>query len=136
MEQVTAFKASDGTFFGSADECQEHELVAKWRTLIDKFNKSGCNPYSSGVHATMCNKTIAAWERFKAHAPDAAPMSIYDLGLGIRSLNCLRAEDVLDVPTLIKMTRNDVLRIPNFGRNCLIEVIERLKVHGFFFAGE
>jgi hypothetical protein len=68
MEQVTAFKASDGALFGTADDCQEHEISLLWRQRIDEFTASGMNPYTQGAQAGMCRKIIVAWERFKTGA--------------------------------------------------------------------
>jgi hypothetical protein len=68
MEQVTAFKASDGALFNTSDECQEHEVYLLWRSWIDEFNKSELNPYPSGDQAEMCRKIIVAWERIKTGA--------------------------------------------------------------------
>lgn len=64
VEQITAFKASDGAIFATADECQEHEVSLLWRQRIDEFTQSGLNPYPSG----MARKIIVAWERFKTGA--------------------------------------------------------------------
>jgi len=68
MEQITAFKASDGAIFVTADECQEHEVSLLWRQRIDEFTQSGLNPYPSGAQFGMARKVIVAWERFKTGA--------------------------------------------------------------------
>lgn len=68
MEQVSAFRASDGALFADADGCQEHEVSLLWRTRVDEFSASGLNPYPTGTHAGMARKVIIAWERFKSGA--------------------------------------------------------------------
>lgn len=68
MKQVTAFEASDGALFSSADDCQEHEISLLWRSRIDEFTALGLNPYPSGAQAGMTKKIIVAWERFKTGA--------------------------------------------------------------------
>ena len=68
MEQVSAFKATDGALFSSPDDCQEHEVSLLWRSRIDEFTASGLNPYPSGAQAGMCRKIIVAWDRFKTGA--------------------------------------------------------------------
>jgi len=65
MEQVTAFKASDGALFSNSDDCQGYEISLLWRSRIDEFTASGLNPYSSGIQSGMCKKIIVSWERFK-----------------------------------------------------------------------
>jgi len=68
MEQISAYQATDGALFKTADECQEHEVSLLWRQRIDEFTASGMNPYPSGVHASMAARIIVAWERFKTGA--------------------------------------------------------------------
>jgi hypothetical protein len=68
MEQITAFRASDGAIFGSVDECQEHEVSLLWRSRINEFIASGLNPYPSGAQNGMARKVIVAWERYKTGA--------------------------------------------------------------------
>jgi len=72
MEQVSAYKASDGVLYATADECQEHEVSLLWRARIDEFQKSSFSPYPSGAQASMTARVIVAWERFKT-APRAVP---------------------------------------------------------------
>ena len=68
MEQVTAYKATDGAIFGTQAECQEHEFSLMWRDRINEFSASGLNPYPSGAQHGMCKKVILAWEQFKTGA--------------------------------------------------------------------
>ena len=68
MQQVSAFQATDGALFKSADECQEHEVSLLWRQRIDEFTASGMNPYPAGAQASMSRRIIVAWERFKTGA--------------------------------------------------------------------
>ncbi len=68
MEQITAFKASDGALFETGGDCQEHEISLLWRARIDEFTASGLNPYPLGAQASIGRKIIVAWERFKTGA--------------------------------------------------------------------
>ena len=69
MEQVTAFKASDGAIFETVDQCQEHEVSLLWRQRVDDFYASPLNPYpNGGAQSGMARKVIVAWERFKTGA--------------------------------------------------------------------
>ena len=36
MQQVSAFQATDGALFKTADECQEREVSLLWRQRTDK----------------------------------------------------------------------------------------------------
>lgn len=68
MEQISAYQATDGALFKTADECQEHEVSLLWRQRIVEFTASGGNPYPSGAQASMSARIIVAWERFKTGA--------------------------------------------------------------------
>lgn len=65
MEQVAAFKASDGSLFEAQGQCEAHEISLLWRDRIETFNQSGLNPYPRGAQSFMSAKVIVAWERFK-----------------------------------------------------------------------
>jgi hypothetical protein len=68
MEEVVAYKSSDGNLFSTVDACQEHEFSLLWRTRIDEFSGSTLNQYKGSAQAAMVRKTITAWERFKTGA--------------------------------------------------------------------
>lgn len=56
--------------------------------------------------------------------------SVDDLGLSVRSSNCLRAENVYLVGDLIQLTDIDLLKTPNLGRRSLNEIKEVLAQRG------
>jgi hypothetical protein len=68
MKQVSAFEATDGALFATAEDCQEYEVSLLWRARIEEFTASGMNPYPTGAHAGMTRKIIVAWEMFKTGA--------------------------------------------------------------------
>lgn len=51
---------------------------------------------------------------------------IETLELNTRSLNCLKAENIYDVGTLILLTEDEIFRFPNVGRKCIADIKERL----------
>jgi hypothetical protein len=75
MEQVTAFKASDGSLFNTSDDCQTHEVSLIWRSRINDFLESEMNPYPAKGHASAYRKVLIAWEQFKSGVGnDAIPV--------------------------------------------------------------
>jgi len=66
MEQVTAFKASDGALFFTTNECQLHEISLVWRGRINEFLDSEINPFPAKGNAGTHKKVIIAWEQFKS----------------------------------------------------------------------
>jgi len=66
MEQVQAFKASDGHLFDNISQCEEHETSLLWRAKIDDFIQSPYCDYQKNVHRSMCSKMIIGWEQYKS----------------------------------------------------------------------
>jgi DNA-directed RNA polymerase subunit alpha len=53
-----------------------------------------------------------------------------DLGLSVRSANCLRAENIYVIGDLIQRTDTELLRTPNLGRSSLNEIKDVLARRG------
>ena len=64
-------------------------------------------------------------------ARSALEMPIYALPLGVRAANCLQLHGVKTVGDLVAKTEEELLKIPNFGRKTLREVVEILAAIGF-----
>jgi len=63
-------------------------------------------------------------------------MSIEDLELSARSLNCLKNAGVKTVGELIKSSREDLMKFKNFGSKSLDEVAEKLAEYKLALKGE
>ena len=68
MDQVQAFRSTDGALFATADEARNHETAQQWRARLDVFAKHPLCPYPSGAQRGMLNKVVVAWERYKSEA--------------------------------------------------------------------
>lgn len=69
----------------------------------------------------------AMWEiNGEQPAQAADSMLIVELGLSVRSLNCLKRAGVRTVGELAAMTEADLAAIPNFGVKCQQEIAEAL----------
>ena len=66
MEQVQAFKASDGSLFPTPVLCEDHEISLRWRERIDQYLGSDYCEYKVGTHRGMCYKMVLGWEQFKS----------------------------------------------------------------------
>ena len=53
-----------------------------------------------------------------------------ELELTVRSLNCLKAENILYIGDLVQRTEVELLRTPNLGKKSLSEIKEVLESHG------
>ena len=58
-------------------------------------------------------------------------MSTSDLGLSVRTTNCLDEHGIATVGDLLKCKRDELLAIPNFGEKTLEEVYQALERVGF-----
>jgi DNA-directed RNA polymerase subunit alpha len=54
-------------------------------------------------------------------------MSLSELKLSVRAMNCLEAEDINTVGDLVQRTEEQLLEVRNFGENTLVEVKQKLE---------
>ena len=59
-------------------------------------------------------------------------MSTAEVGLSVRTTNCLEERGIFTVNDLLHCTRDDLLAISNFGEKTLEEVYKALEDIGFF----
>lgn len=66
MENVVAFKTSDGTLFETKEGAERHELFLTKESTIETFLDSSLNPYTGHAHRGMARQTIINWELWKS----------------------------------------------------------------------
>ncbi|MBS0210588.1 MAG: DNA-directed RNA polymerase subunit alpha [Planctomycetes bacterium] len=59
-------------------------------------------------------------------------MSTAEIGLSVRTTNCLEERGIFSVSDLLNCTPDDLLSISNFGEKTLEEVYKSLESVGFF----
>lgn len=59
-------------------------------------------------------------------------MSTAEIGLSVRTTNCLEERGIFTVNDLLQCTREDLLSISNFGEKTLEEVYKALEGVGFY----
>jgi DNA-directed RNA polymerase subunit alpha len=59
-------------------------------------------------------------------------MSTAEIGLSVRTTNCLEERGIFTVNDLLHCTRDDLLSISNFGEKTLEEVYKALERVGFY----
>ena len=62
---------------------------------------------------------------------DRLEMSTAEIGLSVRTTNCLEERGIFTVNDLLHCTRDDLLSISNFGEKTLEEVYKALEGIGF-----
>ena len=63
---------------------------------------------------------------------DKLEMSTAEIGLSVRTTNCLEERGIFTVRDLLNCTRDDLLAISNFGEKTLEEVFKALESIGFY----
>ena len=63
---------------------------------------------------------------------DKLEMSTAEIGLSVRTTNCLEERGIFTVKDLLHCTRDDLLGISNFGEKTLEEVYKALEGIGFY----
>jgi DNA-directed RNA polymerase subunit alpha len=77
--------------------------------------------------------------RHDTHARDLADkleMTTAEIGLSVRTTNCLEERAIFTVGDLLHCTREDLLSISNFGEKTLEEVYRALEGIGFYRQGK
>ena len=77
---------------------------------------------------------IQAEEERKSQA-ERLEMSTAEIGLSVRTTNCLEERGIFTVRDLLHCTRKDLLEISNFGEKTLEEVYAALETVGFYRNG-
>ena len=62
---------------------------------------------------------------------DKLNLGIAELGLSVRTTNCLENEGIFTVEQLLNRTQESLLQIGNFGQKTLTEVFNALEAIGF-----
>lgn len=97
-----------------------------------KICRKHLNPF---VQYNELGPRITAPPRASAGSVDAQlesrlNMSLSELRLSVRAMNCLESEDINTVRDLVQKTEDSLLEVRNFGETTLSEVREKLKELG------
>ncbi|MCL2173270.1 MAG: DNA-directed RNA polymerase subunit alpha, partial [Candidatus Bathyarchaeota archaeon] len=70
-------------------------------------------------------------ERQETVKEKALEMTVEELDMSVRSLNCLKRAGIDTVEDLTKRTESDMIRVRNLGKKSLEEVVQKLQSLGF-----
>jgi len=99
-------------------------VASAGRTLVELFGLAHhLNLDAEGVEVGPDRLAAAVVE-------DELDVPIEELELSVRSYNCLKRDKINTLADLVSRSEADLLRIRNFGRRSVDEVIERLAVLG------
>ena len=91
--------------------------------------RSSLCPYPSGLHKTMAQKTIIAWEAYKAGIGSLTyqKTTIADADLTQRTTNVLLDSGILYIEDAQALSNNALMKLPNLGRKSINEIREWVK---------
>lgn len=75
---------------------------------------------------------LSAAEEETRQTEERLEMSTAEIGLSVRTTNCLEERGIFTVRDLLNCTREDLLSISNFGEKTLEEVFLALESVGFY----
>lgn len=65
MEQVQAYKTSDGKLFDDPLQAERHDIFLKKQMIVEEFLDSTLNPYHAMAQKTIARSSIINWELWK-----------------------------------------------------------------------
>jgi DNA-directed RNA polymerase subunit alpha len=80
----------------------------------------------------MTRIRLSAADEFEKVQKERLEMSTAEIGLSVRTTNCLEERGIFTVNDLLHCTRDDLLAISNFGEKTLDEVYKALEGVGFY----
>ena len=78
---------------------------------------------------------LSQQDEFLRQRQEKLELSTAEIGLSVRTTNCLEDKGIFTVRDLLNTTRNELLEIQNFGDKTLEEVYHALEEIGFFRPG-
>lgn len=80
----------------------------------------------------MTRIRLSTVDEFERGLNERLEMSTAEIGLSVRTTNCLEERGIFTVSDLLNCTRDDLLSISNFGEKTLDEVYKALEGVGFY----
>lgn len=65
MEQINAYKATDGSLWEDPTKAELHEIFLKKKMIIEEFLNDSLNPYQGTAQKNMVRVAIVNWEFWK-----------------------------------------------------------------------
>lgn len=82
-----------------------------------------------GASSTVVEKTVTQHDKM-------LEMTIEELDLSVRSLNCLKRAGINTLEDLVNTSEDDMMRVRNLGRKSLEEIIGKIESMGFSLASD
>jgi len=107
-------------------------LLYSRRAAVTRQHFSDTTIRHSGREPAMTRVPLNRAELANQGLKDRLEMSTAEIGLAVRTTNCLEEKGIFTVNDLLHCTREDLLSISNFGEKTLEEVYKALERIGFY----
>ncbi len=122
LDRLTLRVWTDGTI------TPKEAVLRSAQILIEQFRLF--NQLAPGVEEPVEAPRLAPPANTLQVPPELAELSVDDLELSNRTLNCLKRNSITKVGQLASMTEEDLLHLRNFGEKSLQELREKLEERG------
>ena len=102
-------------------------LVSRASGLMNAYNLAGEAFIIAEQMVERRQKILHQW----ALSEDVVQRGIEELNMTTRTERCLKAEGIFTIQQLQSCTEGKLLRMPNFGRKSLNEIIEQMALFGY-----
>jgi DNA-directed RNA polymerase subunit alpha len=123
----------------SVEDTRVGQITNYDRLIVEIWTDGSILPHDAlGRAAEILREYMGFFSNLKPPAPvpvqagsndnsQVYDIPIEDLGLSVRSLNCLKRASVKVLGDLVNLSEDDVMKLKNFGHKSLVEIREKLE---------
>jgi DNA-directed RNA polymerase subunit alpha len=123
LDRLTLRVWTDGTVTATDAVTQSARILVDQFRLFNQLAPGAEEPVEALPRPVAASNTLQV-------PPELAELSVDDLELSNRTLNCLKRNSITKVGQLASMTEEDLLHLRNFGDKSLQELREKLEERG------
>jgi DNA-directed RNA polymerase subunit alpha len=123
LDRLTLRVWTDGTVTATEAVTQSARILVDQFRLFNQLAPGAEEPVEALPRPVAASNTLQV-------PPELAELSVDDLELSNRTLNCLKRNSITKVGQLASMTEEDLLHLRNFGDKSLQELREKLEERG------
>ncbi|HSV73146.1 MAG TPA: DNA-directed RNA polymerase subunit alpha [Chthonomonadales bacterium] len=124
LERLVIEITTNGTMRPSEALCEAAHILGRYFRLFTEFG---------GIRGPL--EEDEGTPLGISDGPQAPDARIEELDFSVRTYNCLKKDQILNIADLVRRTEADLMQIRNFGKKSLLEVREKLAAWGLSLKG-
>ena len=128
-KKVESLLRGEPLLFGSSLSCEAAE------ELVGQITDAG-GIAQVRAHGRKAPKAPPVEKIIKAEKPVKISLPIEELGLSVRTINCLTRAGIKTTDDLVRMTEEELIKVRNLGRKSLEEILITLESVGLYIMEE